>query len=98
MHIMHVVELIEKAQQIHVNFLEVSLSHGSARNNTQYPLLRQKLNTLQAGSCCAQVLWTRNQLVEYGFKLEKIPILSDNTSAIAIKKIQFNTQGPSTLI
>ena len=29
-----------------VNFLEISLSHGSARNNTQYLLLLQKLNTL----------------------------------------------------
>ena len=46
MHIMQVVELIEKAQHAPVNFLEVSLSHGSARNNTQYLLLLQKLNTL----------------------------------------------------
>ncbi|KAJ9547488.1 hypothetical protein OSB04_020031 [Centaurea solstitialis] len=37
-----------------------------------------------AGSCCAQVLWMRNQLQDYGFKLSKIPIYCDNTSAIAI--------------
>ncbi|KAJ9542936.1 hypothetical protein OSB04_029442 [Centaurea solstitialis] len=37
-----------------------------------------------AGSCCAQVLWMRNQLQDYGFKLSKIPIFCDNTSAIAI--------------
>ncbi|KAJ9561374.1 hypothetical protein OSB04_006534 [Centaurea solstitialis] len=37
-----------------------------------------------AGSCCAQVLWMRNQLQDYGFKLSKIPIYCNNTSAIAI--------------
>ena len=35
-------------------------------------------------SCCAQVLWMRNQLFDYGFKLKKIPIFCDNTSVIAI--------------
>ncbi|KAJ9541724.1 hypothetical protein OSB04_028230 [Centaurea solstitialis] len=37
-----------------------------------------------AGSCCAQVLWMRNRLLDYGFQLSKIPICCDNTSAIAI--------------
>ena len=37
-----------------------------------------------AGSCCAQILWIRNQLRDYGFMLSKIPILCDNISAIAI--------------
>jgi len=37
-----------------------------------------------AGSCCAQVLWMRNQLLDYDLQLSKIPIYCDNTSAIAI--------------
>ncbi|KAJ9536418.1 hypothetical protein OSB04_un000410 [Centaurea solstitialis] len=37
-----------------------------------------------AGSCCAQVLWMQNQLLDYGFQLSKIPIYCDNTSVIAI--------------
>ncbi|KAJ9566535.1 hypothetical protein OSB04_002501 [Centaurea solstitialis] len=37
-----------------------------------------------AGSYCAQVLWMRNQLLDYGFQLSKIPIFCNNTSAIAI--------------
>ncbi|KAJ9541630.1 hypothetical protein OSB04_028136 [Centaurea solstitialis] len=37
-----------------------------------------------AGSCCAQVLWMRNQLQDYDIKLSKIPIYYDNTSTIAI--------------
>ena len=39
---------------------------------------------IAAGSCCAQILWIRNQLRDYGFMLRKIPILCDNISAIAI--------------
>ena len=39
---------------------------------------------IAAGSCCAQILWIRNQLRDYGPLLNKIPIFCDNTSAIAI--------------
>ena len=37
-----------------------------------------------AGSCCSQILWMKNQLADYGFVFEKIPIFCDSTSAIAI--------------
>ena len=36
------------------------------------------------GSCCAKILWIRNQLSDYGLMLSKIPIFCDNTSAIEI--------------
>ncbi|GKB89774.1 retrovirus-related pol polyprotein from transposon TNT 1-94 [Tanacetum coccineum] len=35
-------------------------------------------------SCCAQVLWMRTQLTDYGFHFNKIPIYCDSKSAIAI--------------
>nr|GEY86688.1 copia protein [Tanacetum cinerariifolium] len=35
-------------------------------------------------ACCAQVLWMRTQLTDYGFNLKKIPIYCDSKSAIAI--------------
>nr|GFA39239.1 hypothetical protein [Tanacetum cinerariifolium] len=34
--------------------------------------------------CCAQVLWMRTQLTDYGFFYEKVPIYCDSKSAIAI--------------
>nr|GEV62390.1 RNA-directed DNA polymerase, eukaryota, reverse transcriptase zinc-binding domain protein [Tanacetum cinerariifolium] len=38
-----------------------------------------------AGSgCCAQVLWMRTQLTDYGFFYDKVPIYCDSKSAIAI--------------
>jgi hypothetical protein len=35
-----------------------------------------------AGHCCAQLLWMRQTLRDYGYKLSKVPLLRDNESAI----------------
>ena len=35
-------------------------------------------------ACCAQVLWMRTQLTDYGFTFDKIPMYCDSKSAIAI--------------
>jgi hypothetical protein len=37
---------------------------------------------IAAGHCCAQLLWMRQTLRDYGYKLSKVPILCDNESAI----------------
>ncbi|GKE99621.1 hypothetical protein Tco_0022972 [Tanacetum coccineum] len=34
--------------------------------------------------CCAQILWMRSQLTDYGFAFHKIPLYCDNRSAIAL--------------
>ncbi|GJW71901.1 integrase, catalytic region, zinc finger, CCHC-type containing protein [Tanacetum coccineum] len=34
--------------------------------------------------CCAQILWMRSQLTDYGFGFNKIPMYCDNKSAIAL--------------
>ncbi|GKB46174.1 retrovirus-related pol polyprotein from transposon TNT 1-94 [Tanacetum coccineum] len=34
--------------------------------------------------CCAQILWMRSQLTDYGFKFNTIPLYYDNKSAIAL--------------
>nr|GEZ81120.1 retrovirus-related Pol polyprotein from transposon TNT 1-94 [Tanacetum cinerariifolium] len=48
-----------------------------------------RLSTAEAeyvslSACCAQVLWMRTQLTDYGFHFHKIPIYYDLKSAIAI--------------
>ncbi|GJT52382.1 retrovirus-related pol polyprotein from transposon TNT 1-94 [Tanacetum coccineum] len=40
------------------------------------------INTLSG--CCAQVLWMRSQLTDYGLGFNKIPMYCDNKSAIAL--------------
>jgi hypothetical protein len=37
---------------------------------------------IAAGHCCAQLLWMRQNLRDYGYKLTKVPLLCDNESAI----------------
>jgi len=42
--------------------------------------------------CCAQVLWMRSQLTDYGLAFHKIPMYCDNKSAIALccNNVQFS--------
>jgi hypothetical protein len=37
---------------------------------------------IAAGHCCAQLLWMRQTLRDYGYKLSKVSLLCDNESAI----------------
>ena len=53
---------------------------------------------IAVGSCCAQVLWMRNELFDYDFKLEKILFFVITQVLLLSQKTQFNTQEPSTLI
>jgi len=39
---------------------------------------------IAAGSCCAQLLWMRQTLKDYGVICDKVPLLCDNESAIKI--------------
>nr|GFA50588.1 hypothetical protein [Tanacetum cinerariifolium] len=45
---------------------------------------RKKYEYVAFYGCCAQVLWTRTQLTDYGFFYDKVPIYCDSKSAIAI--------------
>ena len=39
-----------------------------------------------AGSCCAQVLWIKQQMEDYDLYFDHIPINCDNKSAINLSK------------
>jgi hypothetical protein len=39
---------------------------------------------IAAGHCCAQLLWMRQTLRDYGYKLSKVPLRFDNESAISM--------------
>ncbi|KAK8942669.1 hypothetical protein KSP39_PZI009511 [Platanthera zijinensis] len=39
---------------------------------------------ISAGSCCAQLLWIKNQFEDYNMKFQNIPLFCDSSSAIAI--------------
>nr|GEX91886.1 uncharacterized mitochondrial protein AtMg00810-like [Tanacetum cinerariifolium] len=46
---------------------------------------------ISISGCCAQILWMRSQLTDYGFDFKKIPLYCDNRSATS------STPGPITL-
>ncbi|KAL1081435.1 hypothetical protein V6Z11_D09G065100 [Gossypium hirsutum] len=41
---------------------------------------------ISTGSCCAQVLWMKKQLKDYGIDIDIIPTKCDNTSVICLTK------------
>ncbi|GJX90679.1 retrovirus-related pol polyprotein from transposon TNT 1-94 [Tanacetum coccineum] len=43
-----------------------------------------KTEYIALSGCCAQILWMRSQLTDYGLKFNKIPLYYDNKSAIAL--------------
>nr|GEX89799.1 retrovirus-related Pol polyprotein from transposon TNT 1-94 [Tanacetum cinerariifolium] len=43
-----------------------------------------KAEYVSLSACCAQVLWMRTQLTDYGFHSDKIPMYCDSKAAIAI--------------
>ena len=45
-----------------------------------------KAEYIAAGSCCTQLLWLKQMLIDYGFDLGVLTIFCDNTSAINISK------------
>ncbi|GKD96317.1 hypothetical protein Tco_1380214, partial [Tanacetum coccineum] len=47
---------------------------------------------------CAQVMWMRTQLKDYGFNYNKIPLYCDSQSAITISATPCSTPVPSTSI
>ncbi|GKE70567.1 retrovirus-related pol polyprotein from transposon TNT 1-94 [Tanacetum coccineum] len=53
---------------------------------------------ISLSGCCAQVLWMRSQLTDYGLRFNKIPMYCDNKSAIALccNNVQHLNQSIST--
>ncbi|GKD80495.1 retrovirus-related pol polyprotein from transposon TNT 1-94 [Tanacetum coccineum] len=45
---------------------------------------KAKAEYVSLSACCAQVLWLRTQLTDYGFYFDKIPMHCDSKAAIAI--------------
>jgi hypothetical protein len=57
------------------------VSWASKKQNS-VALSTAEVEYIAAGHCCAQLLWMRQTLRDYGNKLSKVPLLCDNKSAI----------------
>nr|GEX21828.1 hypothetical protein [Tanacetum cinerariifolium] len=65
-------------------FLGEKLVSWSLKKRDCTALSTAKAEYVSLSACCAQVLWMRTQLTDYGFHFNKIPIYCDSKSAIAI--------------
>jgi hypothetical protein len=53
-----------------------------SKKQNSVALSTAKAEYIVAGHYCAQLLWMRQTLRDYGYKLTKVPLLCDNESAI----------------
>jgi uncharacterized beta-barrel protein YwiB (DUF1934 family) len=57
------------------------VSWASNKQNS-VALSATKAEYIAVGHCCAQLLWMRQTLRDYSYKLSKVPLLCDNKSVI----------------
>ncbi|GJZ60433.1 putative ribonuclease H-like domain-containing protein [Tanacetum coccineum] len=65
-------------------FLGKKLVSWSSSKQDYTALSIAKAEYVSLSACCAQVLWMRTPLTNYGFHFNKVPIYCDSKSAIAI--------------
>jgi hypothetical protein len=63
-------------------FLERSLVSWASKKQNSVALSTAEVEYIAARHCCAQLLCMRQNLMDYGYKLSKVPLLCDNESAI----------------
>ncbi|GJV58785.1 retrovirus-related pol polyprotein from transposon TNT 1-94 [Tanacetum coccineum] len=67
-----------------IQFLKDKLVSWSSKKQDCTSISTAKAEYVSLSACCAQVIWMRTQLLDYGFRYTKIPIYCDSQSAIAI--------------
>jgi hypothetical protein len=67
-------------------FLGPCLVSWASKKQQTVALSTAEAEYVAAASCCAQLLWLRQQLSDYDLTFNSIPIMCDNTSAINISK------------
>jgi hypothetical protein len=80
---MPVAKLIEKAHPEDAICLGDHLYLGHLRSKIVWLCPPPRQNTLPR-ACCAQILYMKQTLLDYGVILDKVPLLCDNESAIKI--------------
>ncbi|GKF58467.1 hypothetical protein Tco_0172004 [Tanacetum coccineum] len=66
------------------HLLSEKLVNWSSKKQDCTALSTAESEYVSLSACCAQVLWMRTQLIDYGFHFNKIPIYCDSKSAISI--------------
>jgi len=67
-------------------FLGDMLISWSSKKQNSVAQSTTEAEYISAGSCCAQVLWIKQQVEDFGYDVKNTPIHCDNSSAINISK------------
>ncbi|GJT53547.1 retrovirus-related pol polyprotein from transposon TNT 1-94 [Tanacetum coccineum] len=67
-----------------MQFLGDRLVSWSSKRQKSAAISSTKAEYIAMSGCCAQILWMRSQLTDYGLGFNKIPMYCDNKSAIAL--------------
>nr|GEU34813.1 retrovirus-related Pol polyprotein from transposon TNT 1-94 [Tanacetum cinerariifolium] len=67
-----------------VQFLGERLISWSSKRQKSAAISSMEAEYIALSGCCAQILWMRLQLLDYGLGFNKIPMYCDNKSAIAL--------------
>ncbi|GJT61140.1 copia protein [Tanacetum coccineum] len=65
-------------------FLGDNLVSWSSKKQKSTAISTTEAEYIAMSGCCAQILWMRSQLTDYGFAFNKIPLYCDNRSDIAL--------------
>ncbi|GJW65290.1 hypothetical protein Tco_0117174 [Tanacetum coccineum] len=65
-------------------FLGDKLVSWSSKKQTSTSISSTEAEYIAMSGCCAQILWMRSQLSDYGFAYNHVPLYCDNKSAIAL--------------
>ncbi|GJU56403.1 retrovirus-related pol polyprotein from transposon TNT 1-94 [Tanacetum coccineum] len=80
-----------------MQFLGDRLISWSSKRQKSATISSTEAEYIALSGCCAQILWMRSQLTDYGFGFNKIPMYCDNKSAIALCCNNFTFQIKSIL-
>ena len=64
--------------------LSISLVSWSSKKQNSVALSTAEAKYIAVGTCCAQILYMKQTLLDYGIVLEKVPLLCDNESAVKL--------------
>ena len=68
------------------HFLGYALVSWFSKKQNSVALSTTEAEYISAASCCAQILWMKQTLKDFGLSYDHVPIKCDNTSAINLSK------------
>ena len=75
-----------------------SLVSWSSKKQNSVALSTAEAEYVAAGSCCAQLLWMRETLRDFGYNFKKVPSFVITRVPLKLQITPCNTQEPNTLI